>query len=107
MSAATPRPILRMENLTDETLVVDVTMVDVTEDDFVPAGQPIKLRPITVDAELAALRTQLDTDRRAYKDVLATSTADLERTRSQLESAMRFILGDPARAKAWALRGPA
>ena len=78
----------------------------VTEDDFPNDGKPIAVRVLSVPAELASLRTQLDTDRRAAKAVIEERTADLERTRSQLESAMRFILGDPTRARAWALRGP-
>jgi hypothetical protein len=69
--------------------------------------EPIPYRPIPVEAETAVAleRSGRDSDRRAAATYIKGIEEELRLALVQRDAALCFILGDPARAKAWALRG--
>jgi hypothetical protein len=79
--------------------------VDRIDEDFADDGKPLAIAVVSEREELVALRALLESERKAGESLVQAADRRAELAEANLATAMRFILGDKARATAWASRG--
>jgi hypothetical protein len=94
-------PTLRAKPLTFSATVEasEVTRLELDPD------EPVPFWPVSLQEELAASHKDRDSDRKAAATYIRGIEDELAMAKENLAAALRFILGDKARAAAWATRG--